>query len=115
MDTRLKSAAVSGWIAGLILTFFAAIDTAHWIVPLAVGAYAAGACSTICLSLHSVARHTRRAFYHQRRWDDGPEATVLQLLRRSDAVDNAPERPVAGRGCPPSTPLVAHVQHQNLS
>src|SRR6185312_11105266 len=98
-----------------ILTCLTELDHDLGMGTLAVGCYAAGACLTVCVSVRSVARHTRRAFYRQRRWDDGPDAAVLHLLRGSDAVDCPPQRTVASRSRPQASPLVPHVQHPNGS
>jgi len=112
MDLRLKAAAILGWVAGLVLTFL--IDD-HPAPALTVGCFIAAACFTVCVSMRTVARHTRRAFYRQCRWDDTPEATVLQLLRRPDAIDRPAQRPLASRSSQTATPMVPHVQHKGFS
>jgi hypothetical protein len=100
MDFRLKLEAVFAWASGLALTFLTDADHARWVSCLALGCFAAGGTLTACVAIRSGSRHTRRAFYRHRRWDDNPEATVLQLLRRPDAVDSSEERALARRGSP---------------
>jgi hypothetical protein len=100
MDVRLKTVAVIAWLAGLALTLLTITDAARWVIPAAVGCYAAAATLTVLVGAETMSRHTRRAFYHQRRWDDDPDAAILHLLRRPDAVDSPAERTVARRGSP---------------